>query len=280
MRSGMDTDAQPLDQLAAEPSAGKRHQKADWAARPLTSSQIDYARFDTRYLFQLRDMLEKELEEKDRLQLAREDFARACKVEIPREKVNGASWVRFSARRDVSTRELTILHELCNFRDRVAEKLDRPPFKVIADDTLLTIARTLPEKDVDLAGAGLSQKQLAMGLFPLGDYTKDEVRAIDHLGNGDRTHHYRERGRGRRRDGFGWQREITDLRRRAARSDRQSKNRSRKSVAACRPGWGRRSSTSSTRISPRPWSSRRIGRIARCPTRPCATGSGWTASPR
>jgi ribonuclease D len=140
----------------------KRHQKADWAARPLTHSQIDYARFDTRYLFQLRDLLEKELEEKDRLQLAREDFARACKVEIPREKVNGASWVRFSARRDVSTRELTILSELCNFRDRIAEKLDRPPFKVIADDTLLAIARTLPEKDVDLAGAGLSQKQIRL----------------------------------------------------------------------------------------------------------------------
>ena len=140
----------------------KRHQKADWAARPLTPSQIDYARFDTRYLFQLRDLLQKELEEKDRLQLAREDFARACKVEIPREKVNGASWVRFSARKDVSTRELTILSELCNFRDRIAEKLDRPPFKVIADDTLLAIARTLPEKDVDLAGAGMSQKQIRL----------------------------------------------------------------------------------------------------------------------
>src|ERR671931_428193 len=63
----------------------KRHQKADWAARPLTPSQIDYARLDTHYLFQLRDILEKELEEKDRLKLAQEDFARATKVEQPRE---------------------------------------------------------------------------------------------------------------------------------------------------------------------------------------------------
>jgi ribonuclease D len=36
----------------------KRHQKADWGARPLTPQQIDYARQDTRYLFQLRDLLE------------------------------------------------------------------------------------------------------------------------------------------------------------------------------------------------------------------------------
>src|SRR5215207_5802682 len=49
----------------------KRHQKADWGERPLTPAQIDYARLDTHYLFNLRDMLEAELQEKDRLELAR-----------------------------------------------------------------------------------------------------------------------------------------------------------------------------------------------------------------
>lgn len=154
-----------LDNMLSEKlgiKVDKRHQKADWGARPLTPAQIDYARLDTHYLFQLRDMLEAELEEKDRLQLAREDFARATEVELPRDKVNGASWMRFSSRKDVSTRELTILKELCSLRDRVAEQLDRPPFKVISDDTLLAIARSLPEKDVDLAGIGLSQKQIRL----------------------------------------------------------------------------------------------------------------------
>src|SRR5215212_433160 len=140
----------------------KRHQKADWAARPLTPSQIDYARFDTHYLFQLRDILEKELKEKGRLQMAREDFARACKVELPKGKVNGTSWKRFSARKDVSTRELTILSELCVFRDQIAEQMNRPAFKVVDDEMLLTIARNLPEKDVDLAGIGLSAKQIRL----------------------------------------------------------------------------------------------------------------------
>jgi len=140
----------------------KRHQKADWAARPLTPSQIDYARFDTHYLFRLRDILEKELEEKGRLQLAREDFARACKVDLPKGKVNGSSWKRFSSRKDVSTRELTILSELCTFRDQIAERMNRPAFKVVDDDTLLAIARNLPEKDVDLAGIGLSPKQIRL----------------------------------------------------------------------------------------------------------------------
>lgn len=154
-----------LDSMLAEKLAikvDKRHQKADWAARPLTAAQIDYARFDTHYLFELRDILEKELEEKGRLDLAREDFVRACKVELPTQKVNGASWRRFSARKDISTRELTILSELCIFRDQIAERMDRPPFKVVDDDTLLAIARNLPEKDVDLAGIGLSAKQIRL----------------------------------------------------------------------------------------------------------------------
>jgi ribonuclease D len=154
-----------LDNMLSEKldiKVDKRHQKADWAARPLTPSQIDYARLDTHYLFHLRDILEKELEEKGRLQLAREDFARACKVEQPREKTNGASWRRFSARKDLSLRELTILSELCHFRDQVAEHMDRPPFKVVDDDTLLAIARNLPEKDVDLSAIGLSAKQIRL----------------------------------------------------------------------------------------------------------------------
>lgn len=138
----------------------KRHQKADWGARPLTPAQIDYARFDTHYLFQLRDLLEGELREKERWEIALEDFSLACLATEPREKVNGASWKKFGTRKDVSPRELTILSELCSCRDAIAEKLDRPPFKVIGDDLLLEIARNLPEKDVDLSGLGMSSRQI------------------------------------------------------------------------------------------------------------------------
>jgi len=152
-----------LDNLLAEKfsvTIDKRHQKADWGARPLTPAQMDYARFDTHYLFRLRDLLEAELREKGRWELALEDFAMACHMGEPREKHNGSSWKRFAARKDLSLRELTIISELCVFRDRIAERLDRPVFKVIGDDTLLDIARKLPEKDVDLAGIGLSSKQI------------------------------------------------------------------------------------------------------------------------
>ncbi len=153
-----------LDNLLAEKfgvKMDKRHQKADWGTRPLTLSQIDYARFDTHYLFQLRDLLEQELRLKGRWDIAQEDFALACHMgEMKERNNNGASWKRFAFRKDLSLRELTVVSELCLCRDRIAERLDRPVFKVIGDDMLLDIARKLPEKDVDLAGIGLSPKQI------------------------------------------------------------------------------------------------------------------------
>lgn len=154
-----------LDSILAEKfnvKVDKRHQKADWGARPLSHAQIDYARYDTHYLFHLRDLLETELREMGRWELAQEDFALACNVNEPREKVNGNSWKRFVTRKDVSARELTILSELCAWRDAIAEKMDRPPFKVVSDTMLLEIARNLPEKDVDLSGIGLSPRQIRL----------------------------------------------------------------------------------------------------------------------
>src|SRR5215212_852927 len=152
-----------LDNLLAEKfhfEMDKRHQKADWAVRPLSPAQLDYARLDTHFLFDLRDVLEGELKEKNRLPIALEDFARACRIDAPKEKLNGSSWKRFSTRKDISPRELTILSELCVSRDQIAERMNRPVFKVISDALLIDIARNLPEKDVDLAGLGLSPKQI------------------------------------------------------------------------------------------------------------------------
>lgn len=152
-----------LDHLLAEKfqvNMDKRYQKADWAERPLSPAQLDYARLDTHYLLDLRDLMEAELREKNRLELAQEDFVRACEVEAIKEKLNGSSWRRFAGRKDITVRELTILSELCVSRDQIAEQMNRPPFKVISDAMLLEIARNQPEKDVDLAGIGLSPRQI------------------------------------------------------------------------------------------------------------------------
>ena len=140
----------------------KRHQKADWAERPLSKDQIHYARLDTHYLFDLRNVLEGELKEMERLQFAKEDFERACRLEDAKPRSNGASWERFAGRKDLSQRELTVVAYLCKFRDREAERLDRPPYKVMMDDVLIALAKNPPEAKVDLSAAGLSEKQIRL----------------------------------------------------------------------------------------------------------------------
>ena len=154
-----------LDAILAEKfnvKVDKRHQKANWGARPLSHVQLDYARMDTHYLIPLRGLLEAELHEKERWGYALDDFTLACHINEPKEKSNGSSWKRFSTRKDITLRELTILSELTMCRDAIAERMDRPPFKVIPDNILLDIAKNTPEKDVDLAGIGLSQKQIRL----------------------------------------------------------------------------------------------------------------------
>ena len=138
----------------------KRHQKANWAARPLSKEQIHYARLDTHYLFNLRDALEQELRERNRWEFAKDDFMRACLLDEVRQKTNGESWERFSGRKDLSLRELTVMAHLCKWREKEAEKLNRPLYKVIMDDTLITLSKNQAQQKVDLSAAGLSEKQI------------------------------------------------------------------------------------------------------------------------
>jgi ribonuclease D len=140
----------------------KRYQKADWAARPLTTEQIHYARLDTHYLFQLRDVFETELRAQGRWELAQEDFRRAAELDSSRARVNGEAREKFSGRRDLSPRELTIVSELALLREKVAEEMDRPPFKVIDDETLIAVARAVPQTSEELAAAGVSARQIQL----------------------------------------------------------------------------------------------------------------------
>jgi ribonuclease D len=136
----------------------KKFQKADWGNRPLSAEQISYARLDTHYLLPLKGMLEAELEQRGLLQLAREDFERASAVEIPSAKP--VLWERMANNHSFTSRELTILKELYEARERIAGELNRPPFKVMGDAQLFDIARLTPQYLDELFGLGLSSRQV------------------------------------------------------------------------------------------------------------------------
>ncbi len=151
-----------LDALLAERfnlTVNKRFQKADWGARPLARDLLEYARFDTRFLLPLRDQLKNELEASGRWVLAREDFRRVCWSNGDQAE-SVEPWERFASRRDLNLRVLTILRELCALREKIAEQLDRPPFKVVGDEKLVAVARVVPRTKKELTEIGLSGKQV------------------------------------------------------------------------------------------------------------------------
>ena len=152
-----------LDHLLAERfgiEMNKRLQKADWGARPLSMELLAYARLDTRFLLPLRDLLKVDLEARGLWGLAAEDFARACEEEPQETRPAAAPWTRVKRTRELSPRELTTLNELCLTRERIAEKLNRPPFKVMDDRVLIQIAQLAPRFTQELEGCGLSSKQV------------------------------------------------------------------------------------------------------------------------
>ena len=138
----------------------KKYQRADWGQRPLPSYLLAYAQLDTHYLIQLRNRLREQLLTKKLWPLAEEDFTRLRNVNgrdpTPKEEL---CW-RVNGARDLTATEAAILQELCLYRDDMAKKLDRPAFKVMNDELLLTLAQRLPLEKAGLFRAGMTDRQV------------------------------------------------------------------------------------------------------------------------
>jgi len=141
----------------------KHYQRANWGQRPLPADLLDYARFDTHYLIELRDRLAIELEQRDLLALANEDFNRLVRFtngERPLTEKSPDFW-QIKGASDLDPRGAAILRELCRYRESVAQASDRPLFKVINDRTLVSIASSTPTTLRDLSRVeGMTQGQI------------------------------------------------------------------------------------------------------------------------
>ena len=130
----------------------KKYQRADWKRRPLTSDQLEYARLDTHYLAALRDKQFDELVAAGRWPEAQEEFERLARgrSEQAGADVPGPTFWRVKGARDLSPQQAAVLRALFLYREREAERLDRPPFKVMPEGTLMELARRRPNRVDDL----------------------------------------------------------------------------------------------------------------------------------
>ncbi|MEE8122367.1 MAG: HRDC domain-containing protein, partial [Anaerolineales bacterium] len=122
----------------------KRFQRANWGKRPLSSEMLDYARLDTHYLLKLRDHLYQLLRNNGSLAEAQELCERMTAPPLRENGFNPDGFWRIAHSRELSHRKAAILRELYILRDRYARRQNRPPFKILGDQSLLAIARKGP----------------------------------------------------------------------------------------------------------------------------------------
>jgi ribonuclease D len=139
----------------------KHFQRANWGLRPLPPAQLQYARLDSFYLIPLRERMQTALEASERWNLAREDFQRLCRTDVP--VIDGcAAWTRVPGAQDLSPRQAAILDELCRYRDRQAQSANLPSFKILSNASLINIAALMPHSINELLMIGdLSPRQVS-----------------------------------------------------------------------------------------------------------------------
>ncbi|MCI3933656.1 ribonuclease D [Streptomyces sp. AN091965] len=121
----------------------KGHSAVDWSTRPLPEPWLRYAALDVELLVDLRDALEKELDRQGKLDWARQEFdAIAGAPPAPPRK---DPWRRTSGMHKVRRRrQMAVVRELWTARDRIAQRRDVSPGKVLSDGAIVEAALALP----------------------------------------------------------------------------------------------------------------------------------------
>jgi ribonuclease D len=122
----------------------KRRQRDDWSQRPLESEQLEYAAMDTHHLLRLRDELESQLRKKGRLSWALEEFEIEAAAERQEKEFDAEEFRRIKGSRELSLQDQVVLRSLYMIRDKIARKLDVPPFKVMNNSILIDLVRRPP----------------------------------------------------------------------------------------------------------------------------------------
>lgn len=122
--------------------------RTDWARRPLTEKQVEYALEDVRHPLAIWERQQAALTRQGRLDWAYDEFERRIDDYVAEDQREG--WRRLSGIQRLSRRELAIVREAFNYRNDEAARRDKPARTVLRDDLMIDLARRKPRtlKDV------------------------------------------------------------------------------------------------------------------------------------
>ena len=120
-----------------------------WDARPLTDEQLRYARGDVEHLLPLADDIRARLEATGRLEWAREECRAVAQASDERDPEE--VWRRLPRATGLDPRERAVARELGAWRERTAERENRPVGAVLRDPTVIELAKRTPQGRKELA---------------------------------------------------------------------------------------------------------------------------------
>lgn len=139
------------DELGIELSKGS--QRDDWSKRPLTPRQERYALADVEHLMALAARLTERLHAAGRTAWAREEFEALANLRAAVKRVDADGFRKIKGASKLTRRQQAVLRELHLWREQRAAAADRPPFKIIAAETLIALAEDPPETVAAVAAA-------------------------------------------------------------------------------------------------------------------------------
>ncbi len=128
-------------------------QRADWGRRPLSAEALDYAATDVRYLFAVKEALDQRLHDLGRTEWVAEECARLEEVRYTAPSLETA-YLSIKGSKDLDGRGLAILRSLFLFREEEAQRQHRPPFFIMPDTALISLATSPTAALSDVPGLG------------------------------------------------------------------------------------------------------------------------------
>lgn len=150
-------------------SLPSKETRTDWRHRPLSSRQLVYALDDVRHLLTMSDRIQAGLDKRGRATWFTEEMtAWLGDVLTP----DTEPWERVTKRGGMSGRDLAVLRELAQWRDRRAAEMDKPTRWVLRDDLLVELAKRQPGDLAEL------KKSRGIGQAASGRWAEEILEAI------------------------------------------------------------------------------------------------------
>ena len=123
-------------------TVGSHETRSDWERRPLATKQLEYAVEDVEYLLEIWRRQEHSLQKLGRIDWAYAEFERL--IDTVQQEQDREGWRKLTGFQKFSPKEQVVARALFEWRDRIAERSDRPARVMFRDDMLLELVKRQP----------------------------------------------------------------------------------------------------------------------------------------